>query len=265
MSVALPLRPRWVVINSSGGKDSQTALRVTVEAAAMAGLPKDRLVVAHADLGEMEWPGSRELAAEQARLHGLRFEVASYRTRRGENLSLLDYVRRRGKWPSSTTRFCTSEYKRGPGGRIVSLLFHEDPGPILNVFGFRAEESPARAKRSVYSKNMRFSTKSREVWDWLPIHDWTEKQVWDDIRASGIPHHPVYDQGMPRLSCSFCIFAPRDALMLAGQLRPDMLDRYCEVEKEIGHTFQNGRSLQSIRDALNAGEKPKAIGGAWNM
>ena len=52
--------------------------------------------------------------------------------------------------------------------------------------------------------------------DWLPLHDWSVDQVWGRIRASGVPHHPAYELGMPRLSCCFCIFSPRSALLLVG-------------------------------------------------
>jgi hypothetical protein len=59
---------------------------------------------------------------------------------------------------------------------------------------------------------------------------------------------------------------PRDALLVAGRENPDLLDEYCDVESEINHTFQNGRSLNSIREAIRNGEPPKvAIGGDWNM
>jgi 3'-phosphoadenosine 5'-phosphosulfate sulfotransferase (PAPS reductase)/FAD synthetase len=113
--------------------------------------------------------------------------------------------------------------------------------------------------------NPRFSSASREVWDWLPIHDLREGEVWRSIRESGVPHHAAYDLGMPRLSCRFCIFAPRDALIAAGRANPTLLDEYCDIENEIGHTFQNGRSINSIRDAIRAGEQPKALHGVWNM
>jgi 3'-phosphoadenosine 5'-phosphosulfate sulfotransferase (PAPS reductase)/FAD synthetase len=256
---------RWIVVNSSGGKDSQTALRVVVEACDRQGVDRSRIVVSHQCLGRMEWEGTRDLAERQAAHYGLRFEVSKYRDKDGAEKTLLDYVRARKKWPDSKNRFCTSEFKRGPGGRVIVKLFRESPGPMLNVYGFRAEESPARAKKKTFTRNPRFSSASREVWDWLPIHDLREGEVWRSIRESGVPHHAAYDLGMPRLSCRFCIFAPRDALIAAGRANPTLLDEYCDIENEIGHTFQNGRSINSIRDAIRAGEQPKALHGVWNM
>lgn len=213
----------------------------------------------------MEWEGTLDLVQRQAAHYGLRLEVSQYRDKHRQEKSLLDYVRKRRKWPDSQNRFCTSEFKRGPGGRVIVKLFREAPGSVLNVYGFRAAESPARAKKASFVRNSRFSTGKREVWDWLPIHDWGEAAVWQSIHASGVPYHQAYDLGMPRLSCCFCIFAPRDALIVAARANPRLLNEYCELEEEIGHTFQNGRSIGSIRDAVQAGEQPKQLHGAWNM
>lgn len=252
-------------MNSSGGKDSQTALRTVVEACDLQEISRRRIVVSHQCLGEAEWKGTLDLARRQAEHFNLRFEVSKYRDRHGKESSLLDYVRKRGKWPSSTNRWCTSEFKRGPGGRVITMLQREAPGDVLNVFGFRAEESPARSRKPVFAKNLRFSNQSREVWDWLPIHEMPGWEVWQNIRDSGVPSHPAYDLGMSRLSCVFCIFAPRAALLLAGINNPELLDEYCKVEEETGHTFKNGLSLQSVRQAIKDGEKPKLTNEQWNM
>lgn len=256
---------RWIVVNSSGGKDSQTALDVTVKACDAAGVSRDRIVVSHQCLGEAEWQGTRDLVEAQAAFYGLRVIVTKYRNKEGEEKSLLDYVRRRKMWPSSQQRYCTSDFKRNPGGRVVTQLYREAAGDVVQVYGFRSEESPARAKKSVWALNDRLSTGSRDVFDWLPIHTWTEKQVWASIKASGVPYHQAYDLGMPRLSCCFCIFAPKAALLIAGRANPELLDKYVAVEAEIGHTFQNGRSLASIKAAIAAGEQPTSMSGAWNM
>lgn len=251
-------------MNSSGGKDSQTALRSIVESADSQGIPRDRIVVAHQYLEE-EWPGCDELAEVQAGHYGLRFIVSRYRNKDGEELSLLDYIRKRGKWPDSQNRFCTSDFKRGPGNRIITQLFRESAGDVLNVFGFRAEESPARAKREVCTDNKRASTKSRKVVDYLPIHDLREQQVWESIKESGVPYHSAYDLGMPRLSCRLCIFAPRAALIKAGRANPDLLEKYVRLEEEIGHTFQHNKPIADIKKAIEDGEEVNDIPGDWNM
>ncbi len=258
---------RWVVINSSGGKDSQTALTEVVKEADRQGYPRNQIVVSHQDLGKVEWEGTFDLVKKQAEFYGLRVEVTRYRNKDGEELNLLDYVAKRGKWPSSKQRYCTSDFKRGPGSRVITMLFKEAPGDIINVFGFRAEESAARSKKEEWVLNSRLSTLKRNVYDWLPIHNMLEAEVWKLIKESGVPYHHAYDLGMPRLSCCFCIFAPKAALMIAGQANPELLDEYCKVEADIGHTFKSDMALSEIRDALARGEKAGKCGGGgcWNM
>jgi 3'-phosphoadenosine 5'-phosphosulfate sulfotransferase (PAPS reductase)/FAD synthetase len=256
---------RWIVVNSSGGKDSQTALRYVVGQCDALGISRDRIVVSHQCLGRVEWKGTLDLVKAQAAHYGLRLEVTKYRTAKGEEIDLLEKVRRRGKWPSSGQRYCTSDMKRCPGHRVVTALSREAAGDILYVKGFRADESPARAKQIVFERLEELCTKSRTVMVWLPIHTWSEAQVWTDVKASGVPYHSAYDLGMPRLSCMFCIFAPKAALMIAGKANPELLAEYVAVEKEINHTFQNGRSLASIQEALQAGEQIPQMNGNWNM
>lgn len=64
-----------IVINSSAGKDSQAMLTHTVELAKQQGYPLDKIVVVHADLGRVEWEGTKELAQQQAEHYGLTFKV----------------------------------------------------------------------------------------------------------------------------------------------------------------------------------------------
>ena len=83
-----------ILVNSSAGKDSQANLDVVAGAAREAGV-LDRLGVAHADLGDAEWDGVPELAAEHAAHYGLRFEIAR-RGHDGTVETLLDRVQQRG-------------------------------------------------------------------------------------------------------------------------------------------------------------------------
>ena len=174
-----PSLAEWdvILVNSSGGKDSQTMLRQAVVAADAEGVSRSRIVVAHADLGRVEWPGTRELAKEQAEAYGVEF-----RTMKRPQGDLLAHIERRGMFPGPRTRYCTSDHKRGQIAKIITALDRErrddDTFRVLNCMGLRAEESPARRKKAAFSCNGYFSTKSRTVWDWLPIHRWTEQMVW---------------------------------------------------------------------------------------
>ena len=96
-----------ILVNSSAGKDSQAIFTELVRRADLEGV-RDRLVVVHADLGRVEWPGTKDLARRQAAHYGLRFE--SMARPQGD---LLAHIEQRGMFPSSTTRLCTSDHKRG--------------------------------------------------------------------------------------------------------------------------------------------------------
>jgi 3'-phosphoadenosine 5'-phosphosulfate sulfotransferase (PAPS reductase)/FAD synthetase len=250
----------WIALNSSAGKDSQAMLGYVVELADTADVPRARLVVVHADLGRVEWPGTRQLAEEQARHYGLEF-IAVARPQ-GD---LLDHIAQRGKFPSPTVRWCTSDHKRTPVMALFTRLAQRTRQQgfpvcrILNCLGLRAEESPCRARRRPFAPNALASNGRRWVDDWLPLHAWTKEQVWQRIRASGVPHHPAYDLGMPRLSCCFCIFSPRSALLLAGQHNPELLDEYVRVEKAIGHRFRQELSLAEVQRAVRKGEQPGSV------
>lgn len=259
-----------IILNTSGGKDSQAMICEVLRQVHLVGYPLEHVFAFHADLGRMEWPGTKEIVARQCAHYCVPVIVGRYRNRESQELTLLDYVRKRGKWPSSTTRYCTSEFKRGPGNRFITQVHRsckQNYVKILNVFGFRAEESPARAKRKPLAENLRASNSLRTVHDWLPIHDWKEDRVWETIRDSHAPIHPAYNLGMPRVSCVFCVFAPRAALMIAGQANPELLAEYVATEKEIGHDFQHGKPIRLIQEALAAGQSPdlEQLHGAWNM
>jgi 3'-phosphoadenosine 5'-phosphosulfate sulfotransferase (PAPS reductase)/FAD synthetase len=147
------------LLNSSGGKDSQAMLTDVVEAADAQGVPRDRLLVVHADMGRVEWPGTRELAERQAAAYGLRFVTVA----RGQDL--LDQVVTRREtldaeaaelevkaqelaaaglhelaeraaedaakklatpaWPSSTARYCTSDHKTSQVAKLMTRLAAE--------------------------------------------------------------------------------------------------------------------------------------------
>lgn len=236
------------LVNSSAGKDSQAMLTHLVELADRQCYPRERIVVVHADLGRVEWKGTRELASAQAAAYGLRFEVV--RRAKGD---LLDQIEARGMFPSATARYCTSDQKTAQVAKLMTRLAaeHRDEGRfrptrILNCLGIRAQESPARARKPAFGPDAAATNGRRTVTRWLPIFDWTTEQVWATIHRSGLPYHPAYDEGMPRLSCVLCVLAGRRELVLAARLNPDLAREYAAVEARIGHTFKADLSMAQI-------------------
>lgn len=246
-----------VVIQYSAGKDSQAMLDYIVEHTDRAGVPRSRLVVFHADLGRVEWQGTPELAAQHAEFYGLRFEMIA--RPQGD---LLDHIEQHGKFPSATTRYCTSDHKRGQGHKLFTRLVRElglgRQARLLSCFGFRREESAFRRKKNPMRFDRRASNGKRHVDEWLPILDWTEDQVWARIDQAGTAPHWAYAAGMPRLSCSFCVLASRSALIRAAQLRPELAAEYARIEAKIGHRFRLDLSMAEIIAAART-ETPTTI------
>lgn len=276
-----------ILVNSSAGKDSQAMLDHVAGLAQDAGV-LDRITVLHCDLGDVEWPGTRELAERQAALYGLRFEV-----RRREQGELLEQIAQRKvsllaradeaeavgdlveaarlrnvpAWPSSSARYCTSDQKRAPARKLITELVGDlsldRPANVLNCLGLRAAESYARAKRPVLVVDPAATSGRRTVTTWHPIHDWSDREVWQRIADSGVPYHPAYDSGMTRLSCSFCVLASRDDLVTAARLRPAKAAEYLALEQRVGHKFKADLSMaQIVAEAERLGPLPMLSDGS---
>lgn len=252
-----------ILVNISGGKDSQATLDVTVTAADAAGV-RDRIVVVFADLGDAdEWPGTLELAREHAEHYGVRFEVVC-REVTGEDgarrpQGLIEHIEARGMWPDAARRYCTSDAKRAPVYRLMTRLAaeHRDAGVagpvrILNVMGLRAQESPGRRLLAPFSHDERASNSRRHVDQWLPVHGWNVTQVWDRIEQAGTRPHFIYLLGMPRLSCRFCVLASRAALILAARIDPAGARRRAEAEDRMEHRFRVDLSMREVVAAAEA-------------
>ncbi|WGO96430.1 phosphoadenosine phosphosulfate reductase family protein (plasmid) [Pseudomonas viciae] len=225
------------VANHSGGKDSQVQLIRLLER-----VPVGQLVVVHASLGPMEWPGAMELARDQAAAAGLPFIVAKAAK------TLLEMVERRFEtrpevpsWPSASTRQCTSDLKRGPIQREVRRYAKANGfKTIVNCLGLRAQESPGRAKRAVFSR-MGISNSVLTWYEWLPIHDMRTTEVFSAIEGAGQEPHYAYALGNDRLSCVFCIMASKPDLRNGRIERPELFEQYVALEQRTGYTMHMNR------------------------
>ncbi|MBH3206985.1 phosphoadenosine phosphosulfate reductase family protein [Serratia marcescens] len=225
------------VSNHSGGKDSQAMLIELLKV-----IPPSQLVVVHASLGAIEWPGAMELARDQAADDWLPFIIAR------AHKTLLEMVIRRFEsrpevpsWPSASTRQCTSDLKRGPIQREVRRYAKANGFKIIvNCLGLRAQESPGRAKRKTFSK-MSISNSVLTWYEWLPIHELKTDEVFATIRAAGQKPHYAYALGNERLSCVFCIMASRNDLRNGGQYHPELLEQYAVLEERTGYTMHMNR------------------------
>jgi len=91
--------------------------------------------------------------------------------------------------PTRIQRWCCKLLKESGGvGRIVAT-------------GVRTEESANRSKRKIIEPCAR----ARKTFI-NPIRDWTHNDVWEFIRAEGLPYCSLYDEGFDRIGCVVCPF-----------------------------------------------------------
>lgn len=223
-------------VSHSGGKDSQAMYAELTHR-----VPHHQIVVVHADLGELEWHGIQD----HIRLT-IRHELNVVRAQK----TFFDMVRHRARtrpdvppWPSSATRQCTSDLKRGP---IQKFIRHDMKarGSLLavNCTGIRAAESTSRSRQTPFRQNKTLSKAGRQVFDWMPIFDHTTDQVFATIALAGQSPFWAYRRNK-RLSCVFCIMGCANDLEHGAEQRPELLADYTALEVETGWTMFNGQSL----------------------
>ena len=223
-------RGALIAVSHSGGKDSQSMTILLART-----VPRDQLVVVHAPLGQVEWPGTVE-HIENTMPAGVPLIMA----RVASGKSLLEMIEERGRFPGPRTRFCTRSAKISPIERELRHYLKAHPrfgGRIVSAVGIRRDESNARSKRIPWARSDRNSRAGREWFDWLPIFDLSTDDVFRIIRDAGQSPHWVYAEGMSRCSCSLCLFSSKSDICRAAELRPDLYQRYAALEERIGHTL----------------------------
>lgn len=240
-----------IVLNASGGKDSQAMIDYVIELLRTRGKDaswiRQHVVIISANLGRAEWDVKDHLQ-QTADHYGLDWrEVFPPR-------DLITSIRRRGMWPSMKARYCTSDHKRGPLQKAIRALAKERGwSVVVDCTGERAEESPRRRKAAAWEREDVLCTRVRTVFRWRPVLFAAEAVVWSRIEASGLPAHPIYALGMRRLSCRICVFASLHDLRTAKRLVPELFAEYVAMEAEMGHTFRHGFRLADLDTAEDDG------------
>ena len=238
-------------LGDSGGKDSQ-AMRLRVAAV----VPLGQLLVVHATLGEVEWPGALEHARDGAGRMGLPFLVAQ------SSKTFFEMVEHRHRtrpdapaFPQAANRQCTSDLKRDPIVREVRRYAKARGfATVVTCMGLRAQESAARAKRATFTRSTRYSTGGREWFEWLPVHHLTTGEVFATIADAGETPHPAYAAGNERLSCMFCILGSANDARNAALHNPELFARYVEVERRTGSTVHQSRKGLEVVAGLTVAE-----------
>lgn len=241
-----------LVLSVSGGKDSDAMCHHLLDLRAREGWSGDVRMI-HADLGSrVEWQQTPEYVENLAQRKGVPLHVV-----RWTHGDLIDRIWQRYHkdpsrpcWPSAKMRYCTADLKREPISRWLRNTF--PTGNVICAIGLRAQESHTRAKRQSFTLRTSSSapTRGRFVYDWLPIHEWTETDVWDCIRQHGNIHHEAYKLGNHRLSCALCVLASLNDLINGATHNPDTYREYCRIEAVTGYSFRKDFWLSDLKPEL---------------
>ncbi len=174
-----PMKP---VVSYSGGKDSLTALHLTIKALG-------ETDVLFNDTG-IELPETIKNVEYVAGKYGLKLVKASA----GD-------IFWKAVWifgpPGKDYRWCCKVTKLVPIARTTRRVW---PNGALNIVGQRAFESIDRARSPSIWRN-RWVPHLLSV---SPIQDWNQLLEWLYIYREKLPYNKLYDQGFERLGCYVC-------------------------------------------------------------
>lgn len=257
------------LVTYSGGKDSTAQVLHLLEE----GIPKNRIILHHHDVdghgnNEWDWPCTPSYCEAFARALDIPL-LFSYREggiareidREDEGLQDVLYQREPGgefyrlasrpgssvrkKFPAVVadlrTRWCSSVVKIDVLSRVVANHPDYSHGTFVICTGERRQESAGRAKY-LEMELYRSNSKQRRAWQWRPIIDWTEDEVWDIMNRWKIQPHPAYELGWGRCSCATCIFSSPSTWASLYELDPVRVKTFFATEKRLGHTLYHGKN-----------------------
>lgn len=161
----------------------------------------------------------------------------------------LDMCIWKGRFPSTTTRFCTDELKVTPINTQVVMPLVGAGHQVISWQGVRAEESSKRAALA-----------EREELDfgviaYRPLLSWLVADVFDIHHRHGIKPNPLYQQGMGRVGCMPCIMCRKGELHEISKRFPEVIDRIRRWESVVGKASkrQTGTFFGYRQEEVDAG------------
>jgi phosphoadenosine phosphosulfate reductase len=138
---------------------------------------------------------------------GYSFEFIIPRDEAGKQTTMWKLIEKHG-FPTRFQRFCCERLKERAGRNAFCVL------------GVRWAESPRRkntrylyeaARKKIMTNNdneiMRRMTENcmkKKKYMINVIIEWTDEEVWEYIKAFGLPYNPLYDMGHKRVGCIGC-------------------------------------------------------------
>ncbi|MFP2768078.1 phosphoadenosine phosphosulfate reductase family protein [Oceanisphaera sp. KMM 10153] len=146
----------------------------------------------------------------------------------------LDMALTHGGFPLGRQRFCTDELKmKVVLDRVLTPLI-EAGCDVVQWSGVRGDESDKRAGYTRFEEDRRDD--SGQLYNFLPIHQWTAADVFALYRHFGVKPNPLYSQGMGRVGCMPCILVKKEELAEIAARFPSEIERAAEWELQVAKT-----------------------------
>ena len=222
-----PATAQVIFVNHSGGKDSQAMLNYLVQQG-----HGPKIVVIHADLGEMEHEPMLPWITSIA--HGL--PVHNIVPPR----DFFTVVRDAGRFPAGLHKFCSGRLKTEPLNKfIVDYMESRGLTHALTAVGIRHSEGGSRKHATEFHRAACDApTKNRNVTQWNPILKWSVEDVFSCIASHNQKPHAVYARGWSRLSCTLCVYASKDDHKRARAERPELFAKFVQLEADLGKSIR---------------------------
>jgi 3'-phosphoadenosine 5'-phosphosulfate sulfotransferase (PAPS reductase)/FAD synthetase len=268
----------FVIVAFSGGKDSLACLLHLLDL----GVPRAKIELWHYDVDGREgsnlfdWPCTRDYCRKFAAAFGVPIRF-------GWKVGGIEGEMNRDDAPTKPTRFETPEgaiVEIGGDGPPGTRLKYPQPAADLTVrwcsayakidiaskmvtnqdrflgkrtlivTGERAQESANRAKYEPFEPDRADRREGkrarRHVDHWLPVHGWSEHDVWNLIEKHRVNPHPAYRLGWSRVSCAACIFGDEHQWASLRWVNPRQFKQHEAYEARFGRSIK--RPVHRKRD-----------------
>lgn len=148
-------------------------------------------------------------------------------------------------------RWCSSYLKKDIQESALKNQDRFKGHRTLVITGERAQESANRAKYVPFKQDRCYTT-WRNVDHVMPIHNWSERQVWQKLASYRIQVHPCYYLGYSRCSCQFCIFGDANQFLTSTYISFNRGNEIMNYEKEFGVTIKRDKSLLQLMETDGA-------------
>ena len=232
-----------ILIYYSGGKDSQASLIWAVKKYGV-----ENCEAVFCDTG-WENPVTYQHIEETTRQLGVKLVILKSKKYDG----FVDLAVKKGRFPSTTRRFCTQELKAYPG---IDYVLSQTESCII-IEGIRKNESMSRSQlepscmyfRWYFEKNAKRKThtyRKKEVIEWCktfnadkirPVFEWTAEQVIKYIQDNGQQPNWLYYQGFGRVGCYPCIMSRHKEMRLIMDNDPKRWEELKQIESKINSTL----------------------------